>query len=36
MKGMWDKYRDENFFVGDISWNDVNLSVKKLKEAVLG
>ena len=24
MKGMWDKYRDENFFVGDISWNDVN------------
>ena len=36
MKCMWGKYRDENFFVGDLSWEDVNKSVKKLKKAVLG
>ena len=34
MKGMWDKYRQENFFVGDLTWEDVNVSVKTLIEKV--
>ena len=29
---LWEKYRKENFFVGDLAWEDVNQSVKKLKE----
>ena len=33
MKALWDKYRKENYFVGDLTWEDVNQSVKKLKEA---
>ncbi len=36
MRAMWDKYRNENFFVGDLSWDDVNHSVRNLKEAILG
>ena len=32
MKEMWDKYRQENFFVGDLTWEDVNVSVKTLIE----
>ena len=36
MKDNWNKYRNENFFVGDLSWDDVNNSVKKLKETILG
>ena len=36
MEGLWEKYRKENFFVGDLTWEDVNQSVKKLKEAVFG
>lgn len=36
MRAMWDKYRNENFFVGDLSWDDVNQSVRNLKEAALG
>ena len=36
MKGLWEKYRKENFFVGDLTWEDVNQSVKKLKEAAFG
>ena len=34
MKEMWDKYRQENFFVGDLTWEDVNVSVKTLIEKV--
>ena len=36
MKDNWNKYRNENFFVGDLSRDDVNNSVKILKKAVLG
>ena len=32
MRAMWDKYREENFFVGDLSWADVNQSVLELKK----
>lgn len=32
MSAMWDKYREENFFVGDLSWADVNQSVMELKK----
>ena len=31
MESMWNRYKEENFFVGDISWNVVNRSVKELK-----
>lgn len=34
MEGMWGRYKQENFFVGDITWEDVNQSVKRLKEAM--
>lgn len=33
MESLWEKYRKENFFVGDLTWEDVSQSVKKLKEA---
>lgn len=36
MEAMWNKYRSDNFFVGDLSWTDVNTSVKKLEENVMG
>ena len=32
MKDMWNKYRGENFFVEDLTWEDVNDSVKSLKD----
>lgn len=31
MREMWDKYRRDNYYVGDISWDDVNDSVLKLR-----
>lgn len=34
MRAMWDKYREDNFFVGDLSWADVNQSVLELKKGV--
>ena len=34
MKELWERYRKENFFVGDLSWEDVNKSVKDLKDKV--
>ena len=34
MKEMWNKYRQENFFVGDLTWEDVNVSVNTLIEKV--
>ena len=34
MESLWEKYRKENFFVGDLTWEDVNESVKKLKETL--
>ena len=34
MKEMWDKYRRDNFFVGDISWEDVNKSVLELRNVL--
>ena len=36
MRGMWEKYRDDNFVVGDISWHDVNRSLRELKERTFG
>lgn len=35
MLGMWDRYRDDNMFVGDLSWEDVNQSVRMMAEAML-
>lgn len=32
MQAMWEKYRRDNYFVGNISWEDVNRSVKVLKD----
>lgn len=34
MKSMWEKYKKENYFVSDVTWEDVNHSVKRLKEAM--
>lgn len=34
MRSMWDGYRKENFFVGEVTWDDVNKSVKELKGKV--
>ena len=34
MRAMWDKYREDNSFVGDLSWADVNQSVLELKKRV--
>ena len=35
MRDMWNKYRDENYFVEDLTWKTVNESVKRLKDKVL-
>lgn len=35
MRDMWNKYRDENYFVEDLTWETVNESVKRLKDKVL-
>ena len=32
MRKMWDMYRDENYFVGDLSWENVNERVRMLKD----
>ena len=32
MREMWEKYRQGNYFVGDLSWEKVNDSVRLLKE----
>jgi hypothetical protein len=32
MRKMWDMYRDENYFVGDLSWDNVNERVRMLKD----
>lgn len=32
MREMWEKYRQDNYFVGDLSWEKVNDSVRLLKE----
>ena len=34
MKEMWGKYKADNFFVGELSWDDVNASVEALKEQI--
>ena len=34
MKEMWDKYCMDNYFIGDLSWKDVNGSVKRLASEV--
>ena len=36
MEGLWERYRKENFFVGNLTWEDVNQSVRKLKKAAFG
>lgn len=35
MEAMWNKYRRDNFFVGKLTWAEVNESVKRLKAAAL-
>lgn len=35
MHDMWDRYCKENFFVGTLSWEDVNQSVVELKRSIL-
>lgn len=32
MKSMWDQFREKNFFVGELTWEEVNDSVKELKD----
>ena len=32
MREMWEKYQQDNYFVGDLSWEKVNDSVRLLKE----
>ena len=34
MKEMWEKYQKENYFIGDLSWEDVNISIKEIKDKV--
>lgn len=34
MEGMWEKYKEDNFYVGDLSWETVNQSVLHLKKLV--
>lgn len=36
MQDMWEMYRKENYFVGELSWDEVNQDVKELKEKALG
>ena len=36
MRDMWERYRKENYFVGELSWDEVNRDVKELKEKALG
>ena len=35
MRGMWNKYSRDNFFVGDLSWEEVNESVRALMEKAI-
>ena len=35
METMWDKFRRDNFYVGELTWSEVNESVKRLKTAAL-
>jgi hypothetical protein len=35
MKKQWDSFREDSFFVGELSWNEVMASVKVLEEVVL-
>jgi len=35
MRKMWDMYRDENYFVGDLSWECVNERVRMIKNRML-
>ena len=34
MKEMWNRYRQENFFVRNLTWEDVNVSVRDLKNKI--
>ena len=36
MRDMWNKYRRDNFFVGELTWDEVNENVRTLKIAALG
>ena len=35
MKSQWESFKEHSFFVGDLSWEDVMISVKSLAETVL-
>ena len=34
MQSMWEQFREKNFFVGELTWEEVNGSVKKLKDKI--
>ena len=36
IQDMWNKYCRDNFFVGELTWDEVNESVRKLKTVALG
>ncbi len=35
MKARWENYKNDSFFVGDLSWDDVMESVKRLASNVM-
>lgn len=35
MRKQWESFREDSFFVGELSWEDVMASVKVLAEEVL-
>jgi len=35
MKSQWESFKEDSFFVGELSWTEVMVSVKELVEAVL-
>lgn len=35
MREMWDQYRTNNFYVGDLSWQEVNNSIRHLRDKIL-
>lgn len=35
MQDMWHKYKRDNFYVGELSWEDVNDSVFRIKKRIL-
>lgn len=34
MKRQWENYRKESFFIGELTWNEVMESVKRLVDSI--